>query len=601
MKFNLVINILNFLSRIKKQNYLLLRSTLLYYKTLTISALLLSPQIFAQGSYKTLNFDGSNDYINLGNINTDGLSELTIEAWVKHSDSNDDRVVCKSTGTARADHIFSLGLANNIIRIRINGVGDFDGTTTLSIDIWYHVAFSYDGSSIKIYLNGVLEASHSAAYGNINISSQVVTIANINTVDNRYFLGNIDDIRIWNVVRSETEIRTYMCQNISSSDPDLIGCWRLNSDNGTTAVDETGTNNGTLINMSDDDWIWSGASIGDASSYDYTGVPSTPSSYSVTLGANDNDTFTATGESGTFSGIQVYRTDVAAQRTNSTIPTAWKTDAQKYWGVFAIGTSPTYDIVYSYDENSGLWNEGFLALGMRNNNNDDSWEDLTATLDEVSNTLIKNSQINLEYTLAETNYVLPIELILFQSKVIGNNIELKWVTETEVNNLGFTIERKDPLSNKNWEEIKFIKGSGVSNSKKYYSFVDNAINKNGKYYYRLKQISLVGSFEYSDVIEVDVGVNQPFEFKLSQNFPNPFNPTTTIEFTIPIVETGNLQSVQLTVFNAIGEQVAELVSKSMEAGKYNVVFNASKLNSGVYFYKLKVENYLLVRKMMFLK
>ena len=131
--------------------------------------------------------------------------------------------------------------------------------------------------------------------------------------------------------------------------------------------------------------------------------------------------------------------------------------------------------------------------------------------------------------------------------------------------------------------------------------IDNTVDNYVKYYYRLKQIDIAGSFEYSDVIEVDVDFDLPFEFELSQNFPNPFNSTTRIEFTIPLLKTGNLESVRLTVFNTIGEQVAELVNKNLEAGKHNVVFNASKLNSGIYFNKLKVDNHLQVRKMIFLK
>ena len=67
----------------------------------------------------------------------------------------------------------------------------------------------------------------------------------------------------------------------------------------------------------------------------------------------------------------------------------------------------------------------------------------------------------------------------------------------------------------------------------------------GKYSYRLKQIDNDGKFEYSKIIEVDLGA--PEKFELSQNYPNPFNPVTTIRFNLP--EAGN---VKLTVFNILG-------------------------------------------------
>ena len=397
----------------------------------------------SKGAYKTLNFDGIDDYVNLGNINTDGLAAITIEAWINHFDNGDDRIVCKSTSTSRADHIFSLAVANNIIRTRVNNNDlEFDGITTLSMNTWHHVAFVYDGSTIEIYLNGVLEASHAAPYGNLNASSQDVMIANVNATHARYFFGNIDDVRIWNKARTETEIRTNMCQSVSSSNPDLIGYWRLNSDSGTIAVDETGTNNGTLTNMTDEDWIWSGAYIGDVSAYDYTGVPATPSTYSASLAAIDGETLTATGESGTYSGIHVYRTDGAAQRTSSTIPAGWKIDVDKYWGVFAVGVTPTYSIVYDYDLNTEIANESFLGLGTRTNNNDDSWIDLGATLNQTANTLTKSTETNSEYALGVTGYVLPVELTKFSVGIYDSTPTLNWATETETNNIGFEIQRK---------------------------------------------------------------------------------------------------------------------------------------------------------------
>ena len=88
----------------------------------------------------------------------------------------------------------------------------------------------------------------------------------------------------------------------------------------------------------------------------------------------------------------------------------------------------------------------------------------------------------------------------------------------------------------------------------------------------------------------------PAEFELSQNYPNPFNPATTIKFGIP-----EASRVTLRVFNAIGEQVATLVEKNMEAGYHTVQFNASQLTSGVYFYSITAGDHNAVKKMMILK
>jgi hypothetical protein len=91
-------------------------------------------------------------------------------------------------------------------------------------------------------------------------------------------------------------------------------------------------------------------------------------------------------------------------------------------------------------------------------------------------------------------------------------------------------------------------------------------------------------------------VERPKEFKLEQNYPNPFNPTTTIQFAVPSVS-----DVKLEVFNILGQKVASLVNRRMEAGVHTVNFNATNLSSGVYFYRLQAGNFVQTKKMMLVK
>jgi hypothetical protein len=90
-------------------------------------------------------------------------------------------------------------------------------------------------------------------------------------------------------------------------------------------------------------------------------------------------------------------------------------------------------------------------------------------------------------------------------------------------------------------------------------------------------------------------------FNLSQNYPNPFNPSTVIKYTIPSVETQHAVSVQLKVYDILGNEVKILINKEMEAGYHSVDFNASELPSGVYFYRLKAGNFLETKKMILLR
>jgi hypothetical protein len=95
---------------------------------------------------------------------------------------------------------------------------------------------------------------------------------------------------------------------------------------------------------------------------------------------------------------------------------------------------------------------------------------------------------------------------------------------------------------------------------------------------------------------IDEQLNSVADYKLSQNYPNPFNPSTSINFSIP-----NKANVSLKVFDLLGSQVAELVNGEIEAGSYNIEFNAANLPSGIYFYKIQSDNFSETRKMVLLK
>jgi len=200
------------------------------------------------------------------------------------------------------------------------------------------------------------------------------------------------------------------------------------------------------------------------------------------------------------------------------------------------------------------------------------------------------SQFNLDFSFPDLPT--PVELAFFTGTLNGNNAELHWRTETEVNNYGFDIERTK--ENSDWLTMGFVEGNGNSNSPKQYSFIDSDIGLSGNYYYRLKQIDNDGTYEYSDVVSIEVGV--PNNFYLSQNYPNPFNPETRIEFTLP-----EKQLVSLKVYNTLGELVRELVNEEREAGSYSVAFDASRLPSGVYIYRLQASEFAENKKMTLIK
>jgi flagellar hook assembly protein FlgD len=89
----------------------------------------------------------------------------------------------------------------------------------------------------------------------------------------------------------------------------------------------------------------------------------------------------------------------------------------------------------------------------------------------------------------------------------------------------------------------------------------------------------------------------PETYSLEQNYPNPFNPATTIEFSIP----EDVENVKLTIYDALGQKVAELVNGKLEAGRYIYQWDASRVATGLYIYQLSSEKFTSTKKMMLMK
>ncbi|MCU0415262.1 MAG: T9SS type A sorting domain-containing protein [Ignavibacteriaceae bacterium] len=187
--------------------------------------------------------------------------------------------------------------------------------------------------------------------------------------------------------------------------------------------------------------------------------------------------------------------------------------------------------------------------------------------------------------------LVPVEFTSFSSVVDGSNVILDWSTATELNNFGFEVQRS--TAGNEFATVGFVNGYGTTTEVKNYRFVDANLSS-GSYTYRLKQVDFNGTFSYSD--EVNVDVTAPIQFELAQNYPNPFNPSTTIKFSIP-----QSTNVTLKIFNTLGQEVSTLINQNMESGVHTINFDASQMNSGIYFYRLDAGQFSEVRKMTLIK
>lgn len=171
---------------------------------------------------------------------------------------------------------------------------------------------------------------------------------------------------------------------------------------------------------------------------------------------------------------------------------------------------------------------------------------------------------------------LPVELVSFSASVVKKSVALKWRTATEMNNHGFEVQR---LEKNAWIKIGFVDGHGTVNTPQDYSFNDENIGNTGSTFtYRLKQIDRDGTFDYSPQIEASFRVTRR-EFGIIGAYPNPFNPSTMIQFYLPTEQT-----ITVTLFNALGAEVKTILNDAvMPMGVHSTMIDGKNLASGSYW------------------
>jgi hypothetical protein len=201
-------------------------------------------------------------------------------------------------------------------------------------------------------------------------------------------------------------------------------------------------------------------------------------------------------------------------------------------------------------------------------------------------------QPNACFVISSWDCPLPIEMISQAANIIRNNdVELTWKTASETNNYGFAIERK--RGNGTWNQIAFVSGNGTTVSEHTYNYLDAGLSF-GLYSYRITQADLDGSKKTFAEMAVTVGAEV---FTLTQNYPNPANPSTIIEFAVP--QSG---FATIEVYNTLGQKVATLFNGNVEAKNITSVrFDATNLPSGTYFYTLRSGNYIQTKRMQLVK
>ena len=206
----------------------------------------------------------------------------------------------------------------------------------------------------------------------------------------------------------------------------------------------------------------------------------------------------------------------------------------------------------------------------------------------------------LEVTIQFTEQV-AVELSSFVGSLVEDRVVINWATASQTNNAGFRVLRS--TDGETYEAVsELIAGAGTTDQLMDYMFEDASLPAAEIVYYVLEQIDLDGTVNLSNPIEVLLGARfiLPTEFA-SAVYPNPFNPRTTISYELP---TDTVVSV--IIYDAIGQEIRQLVSQHYTAGRYSVQWDAKdhlgrSVGSGVYIAKIKAGPNTAIQKMLLLK
>ncbi len=188
---------------------------------------------------------------------------------------------------------------------------------------------------------------------------------------------------------------------------------------------------------------------------------------------------------------------------------------------------------------------------------------------------------NIAYTLNAYcgDFPFDVELLSFSANRTADGVKIDWSTASETENDRFEVTRRE-LGSEEWVTVGVVAGNGTSSTQHDYSVMDRSAT-NAAYYYELSGFDVNGNEQVFNTVLVEAGTSASEiveSYALLGNYPNPFNPSTNIRFSL-----AEASNITLTVYDVQGRVVSELVDGMMEAGVHEIAFDADGLTSGVYF------------------
>ncbi len=362
-------------------------------------------------------FDGANDYVAIDGFfyNSAAITELSVEAWVRTTDGGNQIIASFDRSDYWRLGINGEGAGTGQVAWNLRtsaGILDFGSTARVDDGNWHHIVGTYNNGLASIYIDGELDSdatrgttvgTGTTRYGYIGTGSEATSF-NGSRGPNRYFDGEIEELRIWNKALTISEIREQMCINLKGvPSPNLVSYFKFNEGSGIELMSEVGSVSGQAFNINTSSfWENSGAPVGDNSVNLYANAL-TGSSISIT--ACSGDSITVSDITGSATGIQLYSLEM--DPTNSNGIDSFLI-GNHYYGIFFIGDqTAAYKAEISYNNNALVNSDNQFGLTMlsRVDKTESGFIAETTNNDEVAKVLTANLTGRNELILDSKYYI----------------------------------------------------------------------------------------------------------------------------------------------------------------------------------------------------
>ncbi len=336
------------------------------------------------GAHACLDFSSGIKYVEIPhNTALNPSTNISVEAWIYAKTFGNTSWINSIVSTDRWTG--GNGEEGYVLRCGDGGKLSFNIASTtsswkevispavLGTNKWHHVVGTYNGSVLKVYVDGE-EVGSSNFSGTIKVSTGPLRIGRMaESAQTREFDGSIEEVRIWNQALSLSDIRSRMCQTLNGNETGLVAYYPMDEFTGTTTADKSSNSfNGTLSTPAPT-WEASTAHVGDTAVYAF---PANWTGTTLSIAHMDGDSMTLSNVTGTPDGMFLYHTDGAHLDTTPPV-NHFSLMNKRYWGVFQSGSSQGHQIDYNFNGYPGVISANALKLAYKSGTG--LWKEATTT------------------------------------------------------------------------------------------------------------------------------------------------------------------------------------------------------------------------------